>query len=534
MKKIDELVTYLKNCDDAYYGSGDVLVSNDTYDSLVESLKRMDPTNPYLDKVGFQPNGTNKVGRLIPMGTLDKFHENDKVREWLQTNVGVNDNYVLLSPKYDGFGVELTYVDGKLVMASTRGDGITGEDVTAAVMLVPSVPKELPDQYKSLTCVRGECIIPRANHDAVKDLGYKAMRNAVPGIVRSCQKDALPFCDYVAYEFFDGTENREEQRLNYKSIFNIEDYRIFLASDFDKILEMRNQMGNGKGRYTYEMDGVVLKTRAIKPDDYRHPAYQIAWKFKSNRRETVLRNIRFDVGATGAISVVAEFDSVSFQGASLTSASIGSIQRYNSLKPVVGSIIEVSRRGDVIPYLEEVLDTPEGADSFIELTACPCCGSTLVDNVCKNPHCKDKVEKKVLQYIKGFGIKGIGVSLISKLIDADIINDLTDIYKMDASIIKTLPRQGDSVVSKWRDLQAKEITLTKFLSIYPFENLGEAAWKAALSHYSKFDTLMNKSADELIAANIKGLGVGKCESMATQLQDNKEEILELLALVHII
>lgn len=532
MRKVNELVAYLKKCDDAYYGSGDVLVSNDTYDSLVESLKRMDPTNPYLDKVGFQPNGTNKVGRLIPMGTLDKFHEEDKVKEWLQTNVGIGDDHVLLSPKYDGFGVELTYVNGKLVMASTRGDGVTGEDVTEAMMLVPSVPKELPDPYKSLTCVRGECIIPRANHDAVKALGYKAMRNAVPGIVRSCHKDALHFCDYVAYEFFDGTENREEQRLCYKAIFNIEDYHVFQASDFSKILEMRNHMGEGKDNYIYEMDGVVLKTRAIKSDDYRHPTYQIAWKFKSNRRETILRNIRFDVGATGKISVVGEFDPVEFQGASLTSASIGSVQRYNSMRPVIGCTIEVSRRGDVIPYVEDVISTLEDVP-FIEMTTCPCCGSTLVNHICKNPQCKDKVEKKVLQYIKGFGIKGIGVSVVHKLIDGGFIKDLSDIYKMDATIIRTLPRQGDSVVAKWQDLQSKEIPFIKFLSIYPFENLGEAAWKAVLNTV-KFDHLWDITAKDLSDLNISGLGVSKCESLISQLQDNEAEIKALINLVHII
>lgn len=530
MRKVNELVAYLKQCDDAYYGSGDVLVSNDTYDSLVETLKRMDPTNPYLDKVGFQPNGTNKVGRLIPMGTLDKFHEEDKVKEWLHTAVGVNNPYVLLSPKYDGFGVELTYVNGKLVMASTRGDGITGEDVTEAMMLVPSVPKELPEAYRSLTCVRGECIIPRANHDAVKALGYKAMRNAVPGIVRSCQKEALPYCDYVAYEFFDGTDDRENQRLCFKNIFNIEDYKVFKAEEFSKILEARNQMGENKDSYIYEMDGVVLKTRPIKPDDYRHPAYQIAWKFKSKWRETILRNIRFDVGATGKISVVGEFDPVEFQGASLTSASFGSVQRYNSMKPTIGCTLEVSRRGDVIPAVETVSDTD---DSFVPMTTCPCCGSKLIDHTCKNPVCKDKVEKKVLQYIKGFGIKGIGVSLVHKLIEDGFIKDLSDVYKMDANVILSIPRQGESAVNKWKDLQNKEITFLKFLSIYPFENLGEAAWKAVLSEVV-FDHLWTMTGEDLASLNIKGVGVSKCESLISQLHDNEEEIKSLINWVHII
>lgn len=524
---VEKLVAYLKKCDDAYYNSDSVLVSNDTYDALVETLRRLSPAHPYLSKVGSPlREGTSKVGRLVPMGTLSKYHTEDSVREWLQREEGS----ILLAPKYDGFGVELTYQNGFLTMASTRGDGHVGEDVLEAVMRIPNIPIKLPEGMGDLRVVRGEAIIPRKYHEDVKKLGYSAMRNAVPGIVRSNRADALRFVEFVAYEFFDNYLDRNIQRERYQELFTVEEYKLFDSEDFENILSYRNKFGIHKEDYVYEFDGVVLKTIEIKEDDLLCPKHQIAWKFKSNRETTTLRGIEFNVGATGSISVIGIFDEVEFQGAKLKRASFGSLPLYRKMKPSIGDLIEVSRRGDIIPWIEGIVY--KNSEEYSECIECPCCGTPLKDDKCPNKYCPERVKLKLYQYVKSIGVKGIGYSLLVSLVDAGIIKELSDIYTMDVERILSLPRQGNSSVEKWRKLQSKEITSFELLCAYPFENAGKSLWKSLLERYS-MEEILNLDEETLLSANIKGIGTSKIKSIISQLTDSKEEIMRLVNVLNL-
>lgn len=516
---VNSLVEYLKECDQAYYNSDSPLVSNDTYDALVNSVKRMAPDHPYLNKVGAEATGTNKVGRVVPMGTLSKYHEESEVEKWLSTEQVNGEDTILLCPKYDGFGVELVYENGVLSMASTRGDGYVGEDILESIKQI-NIPWELPPQYRDLVMVRGEAIIPRENHEDVKKLGYTAMRNAVPGIVKSGNMDALPYVSFVAYEFFDGTADRVKQREKYSEVFEVEDLCTFSVRDFNSILDCRNWMGSQKDTFKYEIDGIVLKSNTVREDELLCPTHQIAWKFKSNRRETILRGIEYAVGVTGNISVVAIFDPVEFQGAKLGRASLGSLQRCNQLKPTIGCTVSVSRRGDIIPMVEEVLDT---VGEYEEITVCPCCGTLLENYRCPNKFCDEKVRLRVVNYVGSLGVKGIGGSLVSKLVDGGYLTDIHSVYTLDADIIATLPRQGQSAVEKWKTLQNKELTTLQFLTAYPFDNIGEAVWTALLKDYTVKD-LLTSDLSILESMEIKGIGPSKRNAIISQLRENQDDI----------
>lgn len=514
-----QLVDYLKRCDDAYYNSSNPIVSDATYDALVETLRRLDPTNEYLQTVGARVK-SDKIGRLIPMGTLSKYHKDEEVQQWLINHPG----NVLICPKYDGFAVELVYQDGCLVSASTRGDGNVGEDVLSAVMKIPSVPIHIESYPEGMLIVRGEAIIPLTYHDKIKALGYSAMRNAVPGIVRANRADALGYVDYVAYEFIDDLKDRLLQRARYNEDFNVEDYKEYNSTEIQAIRDRRDFLRANP--YKYELDGVVLKTVKVIDDDLLHPEHMVAWKYESKLRETTLRDIEFNVGATGAISVVGIFDPVEFQGAKLTRASFGSLALYEDMAPAIGDIIEVSRRGDIIPWIEGItLRSTE--NTYQKLEYCPSCHTKLIDNKCTNQHCHARVKLKLHQYIQGAKIKGIGQALVNLLVDEGIIKSLVDIYDIDAEILKTLPRQGDSTVAKWKSLQEKRMTPLEFLCAYPIENAGASAWKSLLEHHSIRD-IINMSEEDMIALKIKGLGTSKISSIVSQLEESKEEIMQLL------
>lgn len=525
---IENLVEYLKKCDDAYYNTENPLVSNDTYDAMVNTLKKLDHKNEYLQKIGAHvPSDTQKIARTVPMGTLSKYHKTEDVKAWLRDIQGS----VLLAPKYDGFGVELLYIDGALSMASTRGDGYVGEDVLPAMQLIHNVPKELPE---GLTVrVRGEVIIPRINHEIMKNLGYAAMRNAVPGIVRSCRKDALDYVDFVAYEFIEKTNrSRSFQREFYKQYFTVEQTEEFTFSYFDKLLEARNKYGEQKDSYTYEIDGVVLKTDEVREDDYLFPKYQIAWKFKSNRETTVLKDVEYQMGVTGRFTPIGIFEEVEFQGAKLTRASLGNMTRFYSFKnrPGKGSVVEVSRRGDIIPYIEDVVFNDESVVPFVKLTHCPHCGEELqyeeLEPCCKNHDCPEKIKMRISQYVSSVGIKGLGWKLVYALIDAGYVKNIIDIYSLDASVIATLPRQGESGVKKWEELQNKKLSFLQLLSAYPFVDISKKFWEKLLESYT-FEEILNLTQEDFEENPIKGIGTSKITNFLEQMPTVKEELSAL-------
>ena len=518
----ENLVEYLQKCDDAYYNTSNPIVSDDTYDALVETLRRLNPNHPYLEKVGAKVR-SNKIGRVIPMGTLSKYHKDDEIKKWLSEEGGD----ILLSPKYDGFAVELVYERGHLVSASTRGDGHVGEDVLSAILRIQNIPLTLAKYRAEQTIVRGEAIIPKKNHEKIKELGYSAMRNAVPGIVRSNRSDALGYVDFVAYEFIDGDTNRMTQRLYYSDMFTVEDYQVFESTDIETMKERREELRSTE--YLYELDGVVLKTTIIKEDDLLNPAHMIAWKYKSNRETTTLRSIEYQMGVTGYFTPIGVFDEVEFQGAKLTRASLGNITRLvTEFKGMtIGSLIEVSRRGDIIPYIEALV-LPEASGELVDPpTICPHCGKALAfddkEPHCINKSCPEKLRLQITQYAKAIGVKGVGDKLVTGLIDKDYLTSITDIYNIDPECILELPRQGLSSVDKWRALQSKRLSDAELLTAYPFIDLGRKIWDLLLSKFT-MEEILHIDEATLINANLRGIGENKINSIVSQIEENYEEI----------
>ena len=534
-----QLVDYLKKCDEAYFKNEQTLVSDATYDALVETLRRLDPNNEYLKTLGAVKVDSNKLGRIIPMGTLSKYHTDDELKKWLIWASELSKE-LLVAPKYDGFAVELIYSNHKLVSASTRGDFYVGEDVLPAMSYIEGIPSELPETAPAELVVRGEAIIPKKYHSYVKDLGYTAMRNAVPGVVRSCREDALKYVHFIAYEFIDGDNDRISQRVKYALLFNTESYYSIgsdnFLEEFEYIKEIRDEFRSESYNFPYEIDGVVLKFREIPSDeDYASPKYSIAWKYQSKLRETILRDVEFSMGVTGSFTPIGIFDTVEFQGAKLTRASLGSLNRlkeeFEGL--TIGSVVQVSRRGDIIPYIEEMTLIDESGTPVEVPTVCPHCGHPLSlegEPHCVNKSCPEKLRLQIVQYAKSVGVKGIGDRLVSSLIEAGLLKSITDIYSMEAESILCIPRQGQSSVEKWKSLQSKKLSDLELLVAYPFSDLGKRVWEAVLSRFS-FSEIMNLTYEELEGAKLKGIGDSKINSIITQVKENKEE-LESLQNIH--
>lgn len=530
MNEINELVLYLRKCDEAYYNSSNPLIDDATYDATLELLRRLDPNNPYLLEVGAPPKReSTKIGRRVPMGTLSKFHEDEEIQKWLLKE---DEDFILISPKYDGFAVELAYSNGNLVSASTRGDGYVGEDVLLSVMKIHDVPLVLSPPYDKLSFVRGEVVIPRKNHKAIEDLGYSAMRNAVPGIVRSNRTEALMLVDFVAYEFFDGDTRRDEQRKYYSEIFNVEDFKIFNKFDFDSMKSQRELLGSLREKdYPYELDGVVLKTNTIKSDDLLNPSHMIAWKYRSNRKVTKLLDVEYQLGVTGYFNPVGIFEPVEFQGAILQRASLGNMVRLSKeFKGMTkGSLVEVSRRGDIIPYIESLVSINDEGEPLPALDKCPYCGEPLEfdgEPCCNNDLCPEILRLRISQFVRSVGVKGIGDKLVRSLIDNGFVKSIEDIYRVDPEIILSLPRQGESSKIKWIALQDKKLSPLELLSAYPFVDIGKKVWEVLLKKYTYLE-ILDLTKEDLTSQNFKGIGDAKIDMIVAQINLFKKELLAL-------
>lgn len=490
--KIDctNLVTELTKASDAYY-NGDPIMSDEMFDAKVNVLRKLDPENEFLAKVGAPPiDHATKVCRTNGMFTLAKFRSLDAVREWMKRH---SSDTFILNPKYDGFAVCLQYIGGKLVMASTRGDGLVGEDVTEAVKCIPDVPEEL-DAPVSLE-IRGEVIAPKYNHDALKAMGYTAMRNAVPGIVRACRKDALQLIDFVAYDVIPGEVgdcSRTKMVAQVKQLTNLkmltEDY-VWVSKEIDTVIAAMERFNKDAQRY--ECDGIVLKTDRIYTDDDQFcPAHQLAYKYETNIKEAKITGIDFETKATGEVAVVYTFEPVEFQGATLTRASAGGLNRHNNtLQGQVGDIAYVTRVNDIIPMIKDVEHVVE--EEFTPMTHCPSCDADLHGgHACTNPMCSAVLWNGLVQWIASLK-KGIGAGTVAKLWDAGV-REIRNFYEIDLDTVKV----GNAARAKLKEVQEKVLSDQDILRFYPF--FKGMAWK------KWGPVLENNTPQEIMEGRVKG------------------------------
>ena len=545
---LTSLITELREASRRYYLTGSSNLTDEQYDARIRYLRVVDPTNPYLSEIGTEVDGTEsskKVYHHIPMGTLSKCHKDQEVKCWINSLPESSGTKILVAPKYDGFAVELVYKDGDLVSASTRGNGGLGEDVLETVKKIPSVPAKLHNHRNVI--VRGEVLAFADKFETLRSLGYTAMRNAVPGIVRS-GNDTVQYLTFVAHGFYlmDDSEERPTRsslRESFSDDFHVEDYKIFDKTDFEGISDYHHRMEVLRNRDScpFEFDGIVLKSEISDEDvvNLYNPLHSISWKFKSKREATTLRGVEFQMGVTGKFSPIAVFDPVEFQGATLTKASLGSIDRMSKMITEeglkIGCVIEVTRRGDIIPYVESVVMTDDTMCTPIEIpTNCPHCGRMLLgypkDIICENPFCDEKVIMRISQYVAGVKVRGFGRALVESLVVNHHVLSIRDLYTVCVDDCDDLTPNMKKMI---KELQSHKMTSYQFLSTYPFDNIGASSWKSLESVGITINELYaSDDVDTLVTTSgARGLSGQKGHALAAQYKLHREELNDIYQIV---
>ena len=447
----EELIKKLKEASDAYYNSGETLMLDAEFDTLVDQLKQQDPDNEFLKKVGAPPIGTVMKHR-IPMGSQEKLKDQAEFDRWIKPikEATTEGPLAVVQLKLDGSSVALYYKNGKLTHALTRGSGIEGEVITENVLRMSNVKAEIPGFSGSL---RGEIMLTKSNFEKFfKPLGHKNPRNTAAGLARNQKQDAAalqPHLKILYYDIENGVElGTEVDRINKITSFGLETVETVVCNSDAEIWNTYNLIETMRPDMDLEIDGIIVRANSIavqkslgESSDMR-PKGQRCIKFTALEGITYLRSIEWTIGHTGAIVPTGKFDPVDIGGVTVTSVLLNNVKYLKDLHMTIGSKVAIERSGDVIPHIRGVL---ESTGQPIEIPQkCMHCQSTLVEDgvnlVCQNEECDGVAIRKVKTWITKREIKFIGDELLSQLYEHHNIKEPQDLYKLTYDYLSKVPR----------------------------------------------------------------------------------------------
>lgn len=484
--RADELRREINHHNYRYYVLDDPEVSDAEYDRLLRELQKLEANHPGLvtpdsptQKVGARPaDAFETITREVPMLSLENAMDADELKAWVErVERGLpraQDIEYVAEPKLDGSSIELVYEDGLLTRASTRGDGIHGEDVTQNVRTIRSVPLRLLDgqvEVPTLLEVRGEIYLPLAGFQRLNEgllaKGQKTFanpRNAAAGSLR--QLDPKITADRPLDIFLYGIGRAEG--VSFDTHWGLIDYlsglglravdRRAICRSAADILKFHQDLENARDDLPYEIDGVVIKVNQL---DYqerlgvrsRSPRYAIAYKFKPRQEVTRLLDIEIQVGRTGALTPVARLEPVVVGGVEVRNATLHNADEIERKDVRIGDWVVIQRAGDVIPevVMPVVSRRTGGEKKFIMPKECPVCGAPAVkpeDEVvwrCSGDNCVQRVIGDLRHFVgkRAMDLDGLGEKLIEQLVQNGLVHDPADLYFLTHGQVAALERMGD-------------------------------------------------------------------------------------------
>lgn len=528
--RIKTLVKKIVKASHDYY-NGTPSVSDKTWDAWYDELKKLDPENSVVTGVGAIPvSEWKKVEHEVPMGSLNKVNTEEEFNSWVKTDCkGVNE--FVVSEKLDGISLSVKYENG-FVQGLTRGNGIEGEDISQNVKMMEGVPDKLKSDYTGH--VRGEIVLKKSRHkEHFPD--YANPRNAASGIAKRYDGDG---CEHLSVLFYSIEGDFKKESEGFEKIES-----LGLTTPFWKVVDAKSALEvqekyeeETRDSLDYEIDGMVYSVNdlAIKlamGDKGRGPAGSIAFKFDAASAETTITKIVWQVGSTGRMTPVAHFKVVDLLGTKVRKASLYNYSYINELSVGVGSTVIVIRANDVIPRVEEVVKS-KGVEKYPEL--CPECGAkTLRDGEyirCPNKeNCPPQVLGRVSTWIKELGVMEWGDKVIKKMIDAGLVEDVSDIYILTKDQIASLDKMGErsaEVLLKELD-KYREVPLYNLIGGLGIDNVATSTVKLVMgAGYDSLDEIKNLSVSKLEA--IDGFGSIKAEAFYDGLIENEERIQNIL------
>ncbi len=486
-------------------------ISDAKYDSLESKLKELDPKNPILFKIGVDSSEIfTKRSHIIPMMSQDKVTLPQDFIKWaLKRNYKV----YLVQYKLDGVSIELQYREGIFQYALTRGDGKIGDDVSANVTRMKGYISKLNSNLNG--AVRAEVLL---YHDIFekKYNDKQNCRNAASGLVR--KKDGIGSGDLnlVFYDAISTTDDiifiNEVQKLKWLKQEGFPTIPTKTVRNPQEVVDIREDvMNNKRGVLNYDIDGLVIKGKAIDLEDMKRakPMSQVAFKFHAEEIETKVLDVEWSISGHN-YTPVAIVEPVRLMGTTVSRASLANPNLIHNLNLKIGSEVFISKRGDIIPKIESVIKTPLESEEILTPEICEVCKTKLVNEgtrlYCPNELCPKRKYHRLRKWIKKLKIKFFSEKLILKpLFDSGRILEIADLYSLRLSDLTKLERVKEKIAQRALDnlFAIKEIPLAKYIGAFDIENIGEDLVKRVVN--KGFDTLEKiRSSNNYQLAQING------------------------------
>lgn len=544
LERIEQLRKELTLYNHKYYVEASPVVSDYEYDQLLRELQELeaahpecyDPTSPTLRVGSDLTNDFVSVAHRFPMLSLSNTYSLEELKDFVEkVEREEGPTEFVCELKFDGTAISLTYEHGRLLRAVTRGDGVRGDDVTANVRTIRSVPLVLqgegwPDYFE----MRGEVIMPHTSfarlnteREEIGESPFANPRNAAAGTIKlqNSQEVARRGLDcFLYYVVGDGLPHQSHWD-NLQAAkgwgFKISD-RMQRCHSWEEIENFITRTDKDRENLPYDTDGAVVKV-----NDYvaqrrlgstaKAPRWAVAYKFKAEQALTKLLSVDFQVGRTGAVTPVANLSPVQLAGTVVKRASLHNADQIALLDVRIGDMVYVEKGGEIIPKITgvELSERGEECRPLEYITHCPVCGTELVrmegdaKHFCPNQEgCRPQIVGRIIHFIsrKAMNIEGIGEETVELLYDSGLIHNVADLYDLQPTMIATLPRMGvKSAENIMRELAAsREVSFERVLFALGIRFVGETTAKYLAHHFGSLDAIMNASEAELAEADEVG------------------------------
>ena len=526
-KRAEELRPLLQYYTQKYFDDAQV-VSDYEYDMLMRELKQIEAEYPDLitkdsptQKVGSSiKKGFNKITHEVPLQSLQdvftfaEVEDFDKRMRKIAEENGTELDYVV-ETKIDGLSAALEYKNGKFVVGATRGDGLVGEDVTKNLATIKTIPKQLKEDIN--ITVRGEVFISKKDFEKLNENRlmeeeelFANARNAAAGSLRQLDSKITAKRPLDIYIFNVQKSEDIPFKTHYESLlymeklgFNVNPVKI-LCKNITEVLEAIKKIGNDREKLNFGIDGAVVKVNDLALREkigttYKTPKWAVAYKYPPEKKQTLLKDITFQVGRTGAITPMAILEPVVVAGSKISKTTLHNEDYIRERDIKIGDTVVIQKAGDVIPEVVEVVKkkrTGEEKD-FAMPEFCPVCGAPAIREegeavlYCMGVECPAKLYRSIIHFASkdAMDIEGLGDALISEFIDRGYINNIADIYNLTYEQIASLKKNGKKFAQNLMDAieESKHRDLYRLINSLGIRHVGVKLAKSLTKNYKTMD-----------------------------------------------
>jgi DNA ligase (NAD+) len=571
-QQIQQLSELLEEYNYQYYVQDAPSVPDAEYDRIFKALQKLETEHPELlstnsptQKVGGAAlSKFDQVTHQLPMLSLDNVFDSESLNDFMQRVMGKStlaETAFCIEPKLDGLAASIIYENGLLIQAATRGDGLTGENVTENVKTIANLPLRLRgENIPSLLEVRGEVFMLKAGFNKLNEgliaAGEKPFvnpRNAAAGSLRQLDSKVAAARPLAFYCYSVGIFEGDLADSQYARIEQLKNWGLPVSSEVKRVVgddachDFYTNIAEKRPSLAYEIDGVVYKVDDIALQQKmgfvaRAPRWAMAYKFPAEEAVTTVENVEFQVGRTGAITPVAKLKPVFVGGVTVSNATLHNKDEIERLGILIGDVVVVRRAGDVIPQVARVVVEQRDAAKTTKILfpeRCPVCDSDVeriegeaVTRCTGGLYCEAQRKQAIKHFAsrKALDIDGLGDKLVDLLVDHNMIKDPSQLFSLTVQQLSSLPRMGETSAKKLvNSLQlSKKTTLARFLYSLGIREVGEATAANLELHYKTLPAIKEAGIESLKSVSDVGEIVAKHLYYFLRQDHNLDVIEQLL------